>query len=179
MYRIYDFLGFKINEDNLIDRALDKLKQTGNLNKLPELDKLILFANAEDTKGLRKISLVELFKQNGGKFDPLTIKVRIKEKEDQPVDHLFSKEEAGKEGWIRSPYIYSDHDDRTPYVTVRFPEFEHDSKAFGGGNYRERPIMLQNLYPIGYGEVEQEFIDHQRRVEQERKKFRKGFGGLE
>lgn len=178
MYHIIDFSSYIICENKYVDSALDKLNQVGSFKNLPELDKLALLSNADDTPELKKISLIKLYNENGGEIDSLTIKVRIKDLSEQPIKHKFSVECAGEEGWISHRYIFSD-DAKRPYVTVRFPEFKPDPMSLGGGRFKELPIMLHNLYPIGYGEVSQEFINHYKKVEQERKKFRKGWDDIE
>ena len=165
-----------INENNYQDNALDKLSQVGNFDNLPELYKLVLLAPSNDIQKLKKINLNKIYKENSGTFGRLQLKIRVKDVNEQPINHRFSKEFAGKEGFLY-PYIhYSDNNE--PYVTVRFKEFTSDPQLYGGGAYEERPIMLDNIYPIDYNDIDKEFVDYERKSDYERKEFKKGFEDL-
>lgn len=155
------------------NKALDKLSKVGNFELLSDIDKLALLGGSNDER-LKYLDLRNIYKQNGGTFGKLEIKVKIKDENKQPIKHKFSKEFASKEGYL-FPYIHY-NDENQPYVTVRFDEFVTNPKNFGGGNYEERPIMLANLYPIDYDKIKSDFVDYQNKTDFERDEFRKHFG---
>jgi hypothetical protein len=167
---------FLENKEMFQNRALDKINKVGGFDKLSDLDKLALLGGSDD-KRLRSLSLINIYKENGGTFGFLQIKVRVKDIGEQHIDHEFSKEMAGKEGYLY-PYINNDSDDSRPYVTVRFDTFTSDSELYGGGQYESRPIMLANLYPIDYDEIKGDFVNYQKKVDQERDAFKTGWDGL-
>lgn len=166
---------YKLQESNerFQNTALDNLNDVGDFNKLRDIDKLALLGGTNDSK-LKGLNFTNIFKENGGTFGKFEIKVRVKDLKDQPVKHKFSEQMAGAEGYL-FPYInYTENGEG--YVTVRFDEFEHDSTNYGGGNYKELPIMLKNIYPIDYDEIKSDFVKHQNQVDSERKRFRDDFG---
>lgn len=161
-----------LNENRFTDAALDKIKRVGGFTFLPDIDKLALLGKMKDSeekiKKLKRLNLRDIYKENGGTFGRLMIKVRVKPVSEQPIDHRFSKEQAGKEGWLYPGIHYSDND---PYVTVRFDEFTPDVNLKGGGRYDEFPIMLANIYPIDYDEVKSDFTNYDQKIEFDRKEF--------
>jgi len=164
------------NKEEFQNKALEKINKVGGFNNLPDIDKLALLGGTNDDK-LKKLNLGKIFKQNGGTFGKLEIKVKVKSVNEQPINHKFSKEFAGEEGYL-FPYInYTD--DNEPYVTVRFDKFVSNLNSFGGGNYEERPIMLDNIYPIDYDEIKSEFVKYQNKIDFERDEFKKSFDDLE
>jgi hypothetical protein len=120
-------------------------------------------------KELKKLNLVKIYKENGGTFGRLNIKIKVKDINEQPVNHQFSKEFAGAEGYLYPGIHYSSNNEE--YVTVRFDQFNSDHGMKGGGTYEERPIMLDNIYPIGYDEIKSDFVDYDKRVDFDRKDF--------
>ena len=162
-------------ENKYVDAALDRLSQVnGDVNQLSELDKLILYAPSNDINKLKRINLGEIFKELGGTFGYLMVKVRIKDYNDQPnKNHKYSEQYAGEEGYISSYINYSDNG--YPYVIIKFDKFIANSEYKGGGRYDEAPIFLANLYPIGYDDTKQEFINYNNKVELDRKEERDFF----
>jgi hypothetical protein len=162
------------NENKFQDSALDKINKEGGFKNLPDIDKLALLSDSGNYNELKKLSLSKIFKELGGTFGKLMIKVKVKDIKDQPVDHKFSKEFANKEGWLY-PYIdYSGEGE--PYITVRFDKFINDTNMKGGGTYEQRPIMMDNMFPIGYDKIKPEFVKYQNRVENDRHNFLNRFG---
>jgi hypothetical protein len=158
-----------LNENQYIDNALDKINRLGGFKNLPDIDKLALLTDSDNENELKKINLSKIYKENGGTFGRLMIKVRVKNKNEQPISHKFSQDFAGKIGWLY-PYInYSDKNEA--YVTVRFDEFNSDNDMKGGGRYEERPIMLDNIYPIGYNDIKSDFVKYDNKVDFDRKEF--------
>lgn len=147
-----------LTENRYQDQALDNLSKVGSFNKLSELDKLVLLSASGDFEKCKHINLLKIYQENGGQFPNLKIKVKIKPLNEQPVNHEFSKEETGKEGYLFAALHYDEV--RQPYVTVQFDDLEHLNKQ-GDTAYKTRPIMLNNLYPIGYGDVPSDFVKHQ------------------
>lgn len=166
-----------LNENRYQDMALDTLQRTGSFDKLPEIDKLVLLAPSGDITKLQALDLIKIFKSNGGTFGKLQTKVKIKDVANQPINHKFSQEFAGKEGWL-FPYINHDEETGQGYVSVRFKDFNSDLGNFGGGNYEERPIMLANMYPIGFNDIDGEFEKYQLKTDQERDEFRQRFDDM-
>lgn len=163
-----------INENKFVDDALDKINKLGGFNNLPDIDKLALLTDTNNEKELKKLSLLKIYKENGGTFGRLMIKVKVKPIGEQHVEHRFSKQNAEKEGYL-FPYIhYSENN--FPYVTVRFDVFNEDDKMKGGGTYEEYPIMLANMYPIGYNEIKSDFVKYDQRVDKDRKDFLDSLG---
>ncbi len=160
---------FFINENRFQDDALDKINALGGFDKLPDIDKLALLSDSDKESELKKLSLTKIFKENGGTFGMFMIKVRIKDISEQPIEHKFSQEFAGKDGWLYPYFHYSD--EKEAYITVRFDEFISDEQMKGGGTYEERPIMLDNMYPIGYNEIKSDFVKYHDRVEADRQAF--------
>lgn len=158
-----------LNESKYTDNALDKIKEVGGFENLPDIDKLALLTDADNEEELKKLNLIDIYKENDGTFGYLEIKVKVKDEKNQPVDHKFSKEHAGEEGWLFPGIHYSDNNE--PYVTVRFDSFTPNQKLKGGGQYDDYPIMLRNIYPIGYDEIKSEFADYDKKVKSERKEF--------
>jgi hypothetical protein len=165
--------GLEENKQEFQDKALDKINRLGGFDNLPDIDKLALLGGTNDDR-LKSLSLRNIYKENGGTLGHLAIKVRVKGVNQQPIDHKFSKEFAGKEGYLFAGIFYSN--DNKPYVKVRFDEFVPNSDYKGGGSYEERPIMLDNIYPIDYDEIKSDFIKYQSDVDQDRKDFLNRFG---
>lgn len=155
-------------KQNAIDNALDKYDEFNDFNNLADIDKLALLGGSNDPR-LKKLDLSKIFKENGGTFGRFNITVIVKPINEQPINHTFSKEFAGKIGYL---YPYTDYSDNNEsYVTVRFNNFNKDSNYKGGGVYEERPIFLNNMYPIDYTDIKSEFKDYDRNVEKDRKNF--------
>jgi hypothetical protein len=163
-------------ENKFIDNALDKIKSVGGFNNLPDIDKLALLTDCGDEEQLKRLDLRRIFSENGGTFGRLMIKIKVKDINNQPIKHRFSEEFAGKEGWLY-PYINYNEDNK-PYVKVRFNEFIPDQDMKGGGTYEERPIMLHNMYPIGYNEINSEFTDYDKKIDFDRSEFLDSIRGL-
>ena len=165
--------GLEENKQEFQDRALDKINKVGGFDKLPDIDKLALLGGTNDNQ-LKALDLGEIFKENGGTFGKLEIKIRVKDINQQPINHKFSKEFAGKEGYLY-PYInYTENGE--PYIKVRFDEFISNPDYKGGGSYEERPIFLANIYPIDYDEIKSDFVKYQNNVDQDRSDFLSQFG---
>ena len=161
-----------ILENKYVDAALDRLSQVnGDINQLNELDKLILYAPSKDVNKLKNIDLGDIFEELGGTFGYLMVKVKIKDYNEQPIkNHKFSEQYAGEEGYMY-PYVnYTD--DGKEYVTIQFDKFTANPDYKGGGSYEEARIFLANLYPIGYDDTKQEFINYNNKVELDRKEDR-------
>lgn len=161
-----------IKESNYEDQALDNLSKVKDFNKLRDIDKLILLAPSEDEWKLRALSLIKIFKELGGTFGKHMVKVKIKELGDQHIDHKFSKEMAGQVGWLTN-YIHYDND-RNPYVSVTFDDLirHNDSDT----TYKSLPIMLANMYPIGFGDEPIDFAKHAAKRNMDSNDFLDKFG---
>lgn len=161
-----------ILENKYVDAALDRLSQVnGDINQLNELDKLILYAPSKDVNKLKNIDLGEIFEELGGTFGFLMVKVKIKDYNEQPIkNHKFSEQYAGETGYIASYINYNNKE--IPYVIVKFDDFVANPDYKGGGSYKEAPIYLDNLYPIGYDDTKEEFIRYDTKVELDRKEER-------
>lgn len=173
--RIKQVMGLNLiteNKEQFQDRALDKINQVGGIDNLTDIDKLALLGGTNDPR-LKTLNLINIFRENGGTFGKMEIKVRVKDLKDQAIDHNFSKDTAGQEGYLNG-YIHYDSDDKTPlpYVSVRFDEFTEDDTLYGGGRYKDLPIMLDNIYPIDYDEIKSEFVKYDQRRDQERADFK-------
>lgn len=168
-----EFISKVIQESEYQDAALDKINQLGGFKNLPDIDKLALLSDTDNYNELKKLNLIDIYKQNGGTFGHLMIKVKIKPKNEQSIQHKMSQENAGKVAWLFSYIHYTDK--KEPYVTVQFDEFNPDYKAYGGGQYERANIMLDNLFPIGYDEIKSDFVDYQRKADFERDEFKKFF----
>lgn len=163
----------RLLENSYQDIALDKIQSVGGFDNLPELDKLVLLSVSGDVNKLKNISLTKIYHEKGGTFDHLKIEVKVKDINQQPIDHKFSKEFAGKEGYLFSYIHYSDENEA--YATVRFKGFIPNSEYKGEGSYNDIPIMLDNLFPIGYGDIDAEFVKYKNKIDLERKEFRDKF----
>jgi len=163
------------NKEEFQNKALDELGKIGEFENLPDIDKLALLGGTDDER-LKELSLKKIFKENGGTFGHLQIKVRVRDVPEQHIEHKFSKEFTGKEGYLFS-YIHYTSENK-PYVTVRFDEFVDNTNYKGGGTYEERPIMLENIYPIDYDEINSDFVEYQKKVDLDRKEFLDRFRGL-
>lgn len=158
-----------LKENKYIDYALDKINKVGGFKKLPDIDKLALLTNTGNDVELKKLSLSDIYKQNGGTFGRFMVEVKVKPIDDQPIKHKFSQEFANKTGWL---YPYINYDEMNQgYVTVRFGDFNADSNMKGGGTYTEGPIMLDNLYPIGYDDIKSDFVKYDKKVDMDRMDF--------
>jgi hypothetical protein len=162
-----------LKESKYQDQALDNLSKVGDFNRLRDIDKLILLEPSQDEWKLRALSLSKIFQELGGTFGKHMVKVKIKDLEDQHIKHKFSEEMAGEVGWL-SPYIHYS-DDNKPYVSVTFDNLEH-LNVHGDTSYKSLPIMLANLYPIGYGDEPIDFTKHAAKRDMERKEFLDNFG---
>lgn len=153
---------------NAMNKALDKFDEFNDFNNLSDIDKLSLLGGSSDPR-LKELSLNNIFKDNNGTFGRFNIKVIIKPVDEQPINHTFSKEFAGQVGYL---YPYIDYaDNGKGYVTVRFNNFVKNSGYKGGGSYIERPIFLDNMFPIDYNDINSEFKDYDNRVEKDRQYF--------
>ncbi len=157
-----------LNENRYVDAALEKIKSVGGFANLPDIDKLALLSDSGHTDQLKQLDLKKIFRENGGTYGRLMIKIKVKDIGEQPIKHKFSQEFAGKEGWLY-PYIH--YDNKLPYVTVRFDEFVPDHTMKGGGTYEERPIFLDNIYPIGYNDIKSAFVKYDDKVKFDRQEF--------
>lgn len=160
------------NKETFQDIALDKIQSLGGFDNLPDIDKLALLGGTDDNR-LKSLNLLKIYKENGGTFGNLNIKVKIKDVNQQPINHEFSKEFAGKEGYL-TQYIQVNNSTNKPYVTVRFDEFISHPDSFGGGTYEHRPIYLANMFPIDYDEIKSTFADYQNKVDFEKGEFNSG-----
>jgi hypothetical protein len=160
------------SKDTFQNIALDKIKSLGGFDKLPDIDKLALLGGTNDSR-LQSLNLIKIYKENGGTFGNLNIKVKIKDSSQQPIKHEFSREFAGKEGYL-TRFIHVNSSTNKPYVTVRFDEFIDHPDSFGGGSYEHRPIYLANMYPIDYDEVKSEFANYQNKIDFEKGEFNSG-----
>lgn len=158
-----------LNENKYVDGALDRLSQVnGDVERLNELDKLILYAPSGDVNKLKRINIIDIFRELGGTLGYLMVEVKVKDYGEQRIkNHKFSEQYAGETGYL-FPYINYD-DNQVPFVTVRFDNFISNSEYKGGGLYEEAHIYLANLYPIGYNDTNAEFIKYQTRVDLARK----------
>ena len=163
-----------LNENRYIDTALDKINKLGGFKNLPDIDKLALLTDTGNENELKKLNLSNIFRENGGTFGRLMLKVKVKPINEQPIKHKFSQEFTDKEGWLY-PYIHYS-DEKKPYVSVRFDEFIPDNNMKGGGTYTERPIMLDNLFPIGYNEIKSDFVNYDKKIDKDRKEFLNNLG---
>jgi len=163
----------KESNEEFQNKALDMMNELGGYYGLSDIDKLALLGGTDSEK-LKQLSLLNIFRENGGTFGRFNIKVKVKDIDNQPINHKFSKENAGKEGYLY-PYIHYDDDDLEPYVTVRFDEFIPNNKMKGGGTYVEYPIMLKNIYPIDYDYIKDEFTKHDINVKRDRDSFLDSF----
>lgn len=154
------------------DQALEKISGVGGFDNLPDLDKLALLGGSGDDR-LKQLSLSKIYTENGGSFGRFNIKVRVKDSGSQPIPHKFSQEQAGKDGWL---YPYINYDDKSrPYVSVRFGDFTSTPEYNAGGRYEERPIYLENIYALDYGDVKSEFNKHDQSVDRDREEFMSNF----
>ena len=158
--------------ENYVDKALDNLSNVGDFYKLNEVDKLILLGAAGDERKTKELSLILIYKVNHS-FGKRMVKVRVKPINQQPIDHKFSKEMAGEVGWL-SPYIHYS-DDMEPYNTITFDKMEYHNEH-GDKSYQSLPIMLDNVYPIDYGDEPKQFTKHDIEREIERRQFLDKFG---
>jgi hypothetical protein len=163
-----------LKETNYQDRALDNLSKLGSFYELDEIDKLILIEPSQDEAKLKRINLSDIFRELGGTFGKHMVKVKIKDLGEQRVDHKFSKEMAGQIGWLTN-YIHYDDGDRNPYVTVTFDDLQVHNQH-GDSSYKSLPIMLANMYPIGYGDEPIDFAKHAAKRDMEIKDFLRSFG---
>lgn len=163
-----------IRESNYEDQALDNLSKVGNFNDLRDIDKLILLAPSEDESKLKELNLINIFKELGGTFGKHMVRVKIKDLANQPIEHKFSKEMAGQVGWL-SNYIHYTNDKNKPYISVTFDDLEVHNQH-GDSSYKSLPIMLDNLYPIGFGDEPIDFTKHAAKRDMERQEFRRRFG---
>jgi hypothetical protein len=156
-------------ENKYVDGALDRLSQVnGDVERLNELDKLILYAPSGDVNKLKRINIIDIFRELGGTLGYLMVEVKVKDYNEQRIqNHKFSKQYAGEIGYLL-PYINYDNN-QTPFVTVQFDNFISNLEYNGGGSYEQAHIYLANLYPIGYNDTNDEFIKYQTRVDLARK----------
>jgi 8-oxo-dGTP diphosphatase len=168
--------GVMESDERFQNIALDNLSTIGDFNKLKDIDKLALLGGTNDSR-LLTLSLSNIFRENGGTFGQFEIKVRVKDLKDQKIKHKFSQDMAGAEGYLYPHINYSSENEA--YVKVRFDDFQNNPDNFGGGNYTELPIMLDNMYPIDYDETKGDFVKYQNRVDYERKEFGDYFGADE
>lgn len=147
----------QILKESFVDDALDHLGKVGSFDRLSDLDKLILWGASGDEQKTKRLRLGQIYRELGGTFGKRKVKVRIKDIDKQPINHEFSKEMAGKVGYL-SPYInYSDEND--PYITVFFDEIL-DIGSAGDTYINSRPIMLDNMYPIDYNDDPEHLAKH-------------------
>lgn len=147
----------QILKESFVDDALDHLNKVGNFDRLSDLDKLILWGASKDEQKTRKLRLRQIYRDLGGTFGKRRVRVRIKDINSQPIDHEFSKEMAGKVGYLGSFIDYSD--EKEPYITVFFDEILDIGDA-GDTYINSRPIMLDNLYPIDFSEDPEHLARH-------------------
>lgn len=163
-----------IRESNYQDQALDNLSKVGDFNKLRDVDKLILLEPSQDEWKLKGLSLSKIFRELGGTFGKHMVKVKILDLNHQLIDHKFSKEMAGQVGWLNG-YINYAEDGYTTYASVTFDDLEVHN-VHGDSSYKSLPIMLGNMYPIGFGDEPIDFAKHAAKRDMERKDFLRSFG---
>jgi hypothetical protein len=166
-----------IFENKYQDQALDNLsKNGGSFYHLPDIDKLTLLSDTNDTRQLKNLSFTDMFKELGGTLGYLKMKVKVLPVSEQSYNDKQAQEKANQTGYL-FPYFH--YDENKPYVTVRF-NFIPNKEMKGGGTYEDLNIYLVNIYPIGFDDTPQEFISYNQKVEAERKEFLdnwKGFDG--
>jgi hypothetical protein len=154
-----------------IDIALDNLLKSGDFNDLSEVDKVILFAAANDIKKLKQIDLLKFYKDNGNSFGDLKLRIKVKEANEQPIKQRYSLENAGKIGYVLPRLMKSP--DGVYYVFVKLEEGVEDDIQFGGEYHQDVLILLDNMYPLSYGEPTKEFEKFMDRHNYELRNFRK------
>jgi hypothetical protein len=166
-----------LENQKYIDNAIEKFKSHGDWSKLSELDKLILLAKNGKSHLLKKINLEKIYKENqyqkgnSAGFGIRQIKVKVKDIKDQPIDHEISKRYAGSEGYLM-PHIHYDGDEYIPYVTVVFDKLVIHNE-YGDSSFDQAPIMLDNLYPIGYSDEPEFFDQHKKDQEKTHQEYLK------
>jgi hypothetical protein len=158
-------------KENYIDKALENLSTIGDFNKLNAVDKLILLGAAGDEEKTKKISLNDIYKVNNT-FGKRLVKVRVKPIEQQPIKHRFSQQMAGEVGWLTKYIHYSE--ENNPYNIVYFDEIEFHNEV--DSSIKSMPIMLDNLYPIDYGDEPKHFTKHDIEREISRIEYLKNMG---
>lgn len=158
-------------KENYVDKALENLSNVGEFNKLNAVDKLILLGTAGDEENTRKIDLYDIYAVNNT-FGKRLVKIRVKPIDQQPINHRFSKQMAGEVGWLTNYIHYSD--EGKPYNTVYFDEIEFHNEV--DSSYKSMPIMLDNVYPIDYGDEPKHFTKHDIEREISRREYMKNMG---
>jgi hypothetical protein len=154
-----------------LDRALDNLLNSGSFDKLSEVDKVILLAPSGDIEKLKQIDLVKFYKDNGNSFGDFELKVRVKDINEQPIQQRYSIENAGKIGYVH-PYLKRNPENNVYFTYIRLEEGEDDSNQFGGEFHEDVLILLDNMYPLAYGDVHEEFAKFMHRRKYELNQFR-------
>ena len=167
-----------------IDVALDNLFKSGDFNKLSEVDKVILLAAGDDIEKLKKIDLLKFYKDNGNTFGNLKLRVKVKEANEQPIKQRYSLENAGQIGYV---YPRLHQANGVYHVFIKLEEGVQDDIQFGGEYHKDALILLDNMYPLSYGNPKDEFEEFMRRHDYELGNFRKDndippdgfFGGVD
>jgi predicted GNAT family acetyltransferase len=158
-------------KENYVDKALENLSRVGEFDKLNAVDKLILLGAAGDEEKTKKINLKDIYQVNNT-FGKRLVKVRVKPVEQQPIKHRFSQQMAGEVGWLTNYIHYSE--EGKPYNTVYFDEIEYHNEV--DSSFKSMPIMLDNVYPIDYGDEPKHFTKHDIEREISRIEYLKNMG---
>lgn len=154
-----------------INIALDNLLKTSDFDKLSEVDKVVLLSAGNDIEKLKKIDLIKFYKDNGNTFGDLKLKIKVKEVNEQPIKQRYSIENAGKIGYVLPSLHKSPHN--VYYVFIKLEEGEEDEIQFGGEYHQDVLILIDNMYPLSYGDVSEEFEKFMDRHNFELRNFRK------
>mgnify|MGYP003418494462 CR=1 FL=1 len=134
-----------------VNEVLDKISANENLN---EYDKLILAAESNDKEGMKKLSLYDIYKANGGTFGQ---NILVKVKDTIITPHKFADEYKNRIG-VLMPYINYDGDDTdNGYNMVSYKTTEEDIKKTRLKDYRDIanyktvnvPQYIKNLEIVG------------------------------
>jgi hypothetical protein len=154
-----------------INTALDNLLKTADFDKLSEVDKVVLLSAGNDIEKLKKIDLIKFYRDNGNTFGDLKLRVKVKEVNEQPITQRYSIENAGKIGYVFPSLRKSP--DGVYFVIIKLEEGEEDEIQFGGEYHQDVLILIDNMYPLSYGNLSEEFEKFMDRHNFELGNFRK------
>ena len=152
-----------------IDAALDNLSRLGGFDKLSEVDKVVLYAASGDIEKLKQVDLLKFYKDNGNTFGDLKLRVKVKEANEQPTQQRYSLESAGKIGYVYPALKKGPNN----FAFVKLEEGDNDETSFGGEYHKDALILIENMYPLSYGNPTEEFEKFMHRHDYELGNFRK------
>jgi hypothetical protein len=138
--------------------------------KIISRNPVLLFIGSTSNKNLQNlIPALHGLKVHLRIIGDLKLRVKVKEANEQPTQQRYSLESAGKIGYVYPALKKGPND----FAFVKLEEGDNDETSFGGEYHKDALILIENMYPLSYGNPTEEFEKFMHRHDYELGNFRK------